>query len=319
MAPSTTSPSATSTGATSTGATSTGATSTDSVREACHRAIASLSGRVLPYGSPHADYAFGVVSYLAADLGEAVTSLARADASEPSARAAYALGLAHAACGQGEQAAAAFLRSVEIAPELLEGYYQAATALRTLGRGAEATAFLRQGVERFRGTSWASYLLNEMGVNLQLDGDAEAAERSFRESIAEAAGDSVAPRTNLALVLERSGRTAEARQLIEQVMEETRRRAAPHARPQISFLVFYLLGNLELADGHPLRACQAYERSLVFLPHSASAWNSLAVALHAAGRRRQAERALRRALAADPGFHAARRNLESLNPQGGPG
>jgi len=294
------------------------ATSTDSVREACHQAIAALSGRVLPHGSPHADYACGVVSYLAADLGEAVTSLTRADAMAPSARAAYALGLAHAACGQGEQAAEAFLRSVEIAPELLEGYYQAATALRGLGRGAEAVAFLRQGVERFRGTSWASYLLNEMGVNLQLDGDVEGAERCFRESLAEAAGDSVAPRTNLALVLERSGRAEEARQLIEQVLEETGRRAAPHARPQISFLVFYLLGNFELADGHPLRACRAYERSLEFLPQSATAWNSLAVALHAAGRRPQAVRALRRALAADPGFHAARRNLDSLTAQGGP-
>lgn len=282
------------------------------VRDACHGAAAGMAGRVIPHGSPHSDYAFGVLSYLAADLGEAVASLQRSREAEPTARTAYALGLARAGRGDWSEALAAFLDAVELEPGLLDGYYQAAGALRRLGRAPEAADLLRRAVQRFRGTTWAPYLLNELGVSLQLQGDEEGAMESFREAAAHDGGDRVAAWANLALLLERRGRHGEAREVVERILAATAHRRSPHPLPRVSFLVFHVRGNLEFAAERPAEACRWYEKALEHAPESAPGWNSLAVAHHAAGRPLQARSALDRALAVEPGYEPARRNLEAL-------
>ena len=286
------------------------------VAEQWRRALDSCRDDLLPAGAPAADLAHGLLRFLAGQPEEATRYLTRSALAAPSAKTSYVLGLARAAAGDARGALAAFDRTLETDSDLVPAWYQAAAVLRRTGRAAEEVALLRRGVGHFRGTSYEPYVLNELAIALQRLGDVDDAAETYRRALRCPNADAIACRANLAMLLERSGRRKEARNVLDEVQAERRGRPAPHPLPQVSFLVYYVLGNLELADGRPIRASRHYRRSLEFAPDSVAAWNSLAIACHAAGHRHRAASALRRALDIDPNFAAARRNLERLAVEG---
>lgn len=280
------------------------------------RALDSCRDDLLPAGAPAAEFAHGMLRFLVAQPKDAADHLTRSAAAAPAAKTSYVLGLARAAAGDPDGALAAFDQTLGADPDLVPAWYQAAAVLRRYGRAAEEVSLLRRAVEHFRDTSYEPYVLNELAIALQRVGDAAGAAETYRRALRCPTADSVACRANLALLLDRGGQRDEARRLLEEVRAKCGKRQAPHVLPQVSFLVYYLLGNLDLADGRPIRASRHYRRSLEFAPESATAWNSLAVAHHAAGHRLRALSAVKRALEIDPGFAAARRNLEHLAIQG---
>jgi tetratricopeptide (TPR) repeat protein len=287
------------------------------IEDLWRRALDSCRDDLLPRGAPASDFAYGMLRLLAAEPKEAADFLSLSAAAAPAAKTFYLLGLARAAAGDPAGALAAFHQTVDSDADLVPAWYQAAAVLRRLGRSADEVALLRRAVEHFGGTSYERYVLNELAIALQRLGQMAEAVETFRRAVRCPSGDSVACRANLAQLLERSGQRTEARQLLDGVQAERSRRQSPHPLPQVSFLIYYVLGNLDLADGRPIRASRHYRRSLEFLPDSATAWNSLAVACHAAGHRRLAASALRRALEIDPKFTAAQRNLERLGERRG--
>lgn len=285
------------------------------VEELWRRALDSCRDDFLPAGVPATDLALGMLRFLAAQPEQAAAHLARSAAGAPAAKTSYVLGLALAAAGDAAGALAAFDETRRTDPDLVPAWYQAAAVYRRVGRTAEEVALLRSAVEHFSATSYEPFVLNELAIALQRLGDVDEAAETYRRALRCPSADGVACRANLALLLERTGKRDEARKVLDAVQAEGGRRRAPHPLPQVSFLVFYLLGNLDLADGRPIRASRHYRRSLEFAPDSVTAWNSLAVAHHAAGHCRRAAAALARALEIDPGFAAARRNLERLTQE----
>ena len=286
------------------------------VEELWRRALDSCRDDFLPPGSPAAGFAWGMLRFLAGQPAEAAGLLAASAAAVPAARTLYVLGLARAGTGDAPGALAAFERTLDADPDLVPAWYQAAAALRRLGKPADEVALLGRAVEHFSGSSHQGLVLNELAIALQRLGRLAEAADAYRRAACCPAGDSVACRVNLALLLERSGERDEAAQVLRGVLAERSRRQVPHHLPQVCFLIYYLLGNLELVAGRPICASRHYRRSLDFAPDSATAWNGLAVACHAAGHRRRAASALRRALELDPELGSARRNLERLAGRG---
>jgi Flp pilus assembly protein TadD len=74
----------------------------------------------------------------------------------------------------------------------------------------------------------------------------------------------------------------------------------------------YQLGLALLDRGDAEGAMAQLSAALQLRPDDADAHNALAIALSRQGRREEAIAAFSRALALDPGFEAARRNLELL-------
>lgn len=279
-------------------------------------ALDSCRDDLLPPVSPATGFAWGMLRFLAGQPAEAVGLLTDSAAALPAAKTLYILGLARAETGDVPGALAAFDQTLEVAPDLVPAWYQAAAALRRLGRPADEVKLLERAVENFSGTNHEGLVLNELAIALQRLGRVAEAADAYRLAARSPGADSVACRVNLALLLERGGEREEAGRLLRGVLAERSRRQVPHHLPQVCFLIHYLLGNLELAGSRPICASRHYRRSLAFAPESATAWNALAVACHAAGHRRQAASALRRALAIDPGMGPARRNLECLTGRG---
>ena len=279
--------------------------------EICGASIAGFRERVFPARSPHALYAAGVLYYSAGLFDQAAAELESSQATLPTVRGLYLLGLCRKEAGDPTGALQAFGRALEIQPDLLLGTLQVADVHRSQGDCESAIALLETTLRRLRGTADASYVYNDLGLTFEHQGDLATAERHFRQAAVARDSGSTPARANRALMLYKLGRGERAREILEEILEEGSRRRTPDTSPEISFRIYYVLGSLALDAGDPREARDLLSRSLSF-QQSATAFNTLAIACVGAEDRAGALDALRRAVELDPAYAAARRNLETL-------
>jgi tetratricopeptide (TPR) repeat protein len=143
-------------------------------------------------------------------------------------------------------------------------------------------------------------------------GDLEGAAKQLETAARARHIDTVPMLTNLALVHYKLRRFSDARKIVEQIIARRRNHPRVHDNPETCFLIYYVLGGSQLEEGDAEAARESFSLSLEFNTNSAPAYNSLALACVASGNRDEAIRALREAFRIDPGYQAARRNLDHL-------
>ena len=205
------------------------------------------------------------------------------------------LGIALGACGQTEDAVAAFRRAVRKRPAYADALCNLGIALRRLSRFDEATHALRRAV---------AFAPNSVGAHVNLGkarldaGDFESAAESFRAAIALDPRDADA-HNHLGIALQAIGRLDEA-------IEFFRRAAASEPpTPDAS-------NNLGMAlrlSGREEEAVASFQAALAVEPGNVLFANNLGLALQALGRLDEAIGTLRAAVAAAPEFADAHANL----------
>ncbi|GFO59058.1 hypothetical protein GMST_13830 [Geomonas silvestris] len=139
------------------------------------------------------------------------------------------------------------------------------------------------------------------GMQQMTEGDARAAEASFLE-VLRLAPDTAEAHTNLALLLEKAGRVAEAEQHIRHALNLNPRSWRTHLN----------LAALLLVQKRFAEAQAASRRSLALAPESPEAWSNLGALQACLKQEAHAERSYRRAMELDPDHKASRFNLSYL-------
>ncbi len=208
------------------------------------------------------------------------------------------LGIACGACGQTEDAVAAFRRAVRERPAYADAHCNLGIALRRLGRLDDATTALRR----------AAVLAPEaVGAHLNLGkalldaGNGEAAAASFRTGLALDPRNAEAA-NHLGLALQALGRLDEAIESFRRAVTSDPRDADAH-------------NNLGLAlrlKGREQEAADCFRTALAIEPANVLAANNLGLTLQALGRLDESIDALRAVVAAAPGFPDAHANLGTV-------
>ena len=282
---------------------------------ACQAAVAEVHHRCFQTGTAHAARALGVLCYSAGLFADAAPAFQEAIRRRPRAEDFYLLGLSHMGQEAWAEALAAFRLAIAADPDAFMAYYQIARVSRRQKSFDRALEILGQAHRRFEGTTYEGFLENEMGLTLEEQGRLPDALRLLEGAARVATGDAVPVQVNLAVVLYKLGRLAEARDILDAIVHRGAGRAVLHPSTQTSFLVYYTLGSIALDEGQAARAYSLLEHAVSLAPDSAPAWNTLAIARVATGDRRAAMDALRRALDIAPQMPAARRNLARLEEQ----
>ncbi|HEU4390046.1 MAG TPA: tetratricopeptide repeat protein, partial [Blastocatellia bacterium] len=274
--------------------------------------IEEFGTRVFEHDSPHAAYACGMLCNAAGLLEQAVRWFVQSVALAPRSTTYLALGSTLMALGRWDDALAALSRATEIDPNLLPAYFRIAAVHRSQGRIDENIRVLQNALQHFARSRHRCYLHNELGLALEMTGDLEGAAKQFEAAATARHVDTIPMLANLALVLHKLARHADARELVERIIARRQNQARIHDRSDTCFLIYYVLGNSQLEGGNSVAARESFTRCLEFNPNSASAYNSLALACVAAGDPTEAIRALREALRIAPAFETAKRNLDRL-------
>lgn len=213
------------------------------------------------------------------------------------------LGIACGACGQTEDAVAAFRRAVRERPAYADAHCNLGIALRRLGRFGEATGALRRA---------ATLAPESVGAHIQLGkglldaGDPEAAADSFRTAAA------LDPRN--AEALDHLGLALQARGRLDEAIECFRRAVA--GAPNDADAHNNLGLGLRL-KGREEEAAACFRTALALEPANVLVANNLGLALQALGRPAEAIECLRAVVAAAPEFVDAHVNLGTVLQQAG--
>jgi tetratricopeptide (TPR) repeat protein len=208
---------------------------------------------------------------------------------QPTSPAAHwGLGQLAMSAGDSRQAVAHFEAVLAAQPEATATHYPLALAYRSLGRTEEAERHLAQRGDRpvrpldplidgLAQRAAGASLYVRQGNTAYSRGDFEGAARAYREAVAAAPDDTTA-RHALATSLARLGRTVEALEQLEIVVEQ---------RPQ-SGVAHYNLGTMYSQGGDPERAVEHFRRALELAPDLADARFNLALLLEQQGQLEEA-------------------------------
>jgi Flp pilus assembly protein TadD len=205
--------------------------------------------------------------------------------------------------GRSAEALDYLRRHQQLMPDDHHALVEEGRALSDLGRYAEAEAVLRRAT-RVRDAA-AEY---NLGSVLDRQGKSEEARERYERALAI---DPFHARSmnNLGVWLDRRGRSADAIAMLERAV-----RAAPDNAEAYSNLGSAYIGARRGAD-----ALRVLETAIALAPELPDAHNNLGIALAQSGRPREAASRFQSALALDPGHANARRNLDRLAAMAGPG
>lgn len=249
---------------------------------------------------------------------EAAVIYGRILEADPHAAAANrGLGTLEAAAGRPREAIRHLERALELQPEATSLHYQLSQAYRALGLEADAdrhALLAGAGQISFEDPRVAALDQLAVGAGVRLarggvalsQGRPELAIEEYRQAVAADPGN-VAARTNLALLLGRAGRAAEAREHLEEAL-----RVAP-----TDSTALLTLGALALSEADPGAAKQAFERVLENQPDHAGALRGHADASLALGDREAALQDLRRLVELAPDDGPGRLMLGTTLQEGG--
>jgi tetratricopeptide (TPR) repeat protein len=234
-------------------------------------------------------------------IEEAAGHYRQAIAIEPDYAPAYNnLGTALRASGRLDEAAAQYQRALTLQPDYPEAHYNLANALTDAGKPAEAAAHFRVALQKIGGSADVH---NNLGIALAGEGQIDEAIAEFRAALQIEPGSAKAHR-NLADALASAKRYDEA-------IEEFRRAAALDP----TGAAHYDLGSLLLELQRPGAAIVEFRAALQAAPRSVQTHNNLGIALGIQGRIDEAIAEFEQALAIDPAFEDARRNLSMARAQ----
>jgi len=196
------------------------------------------------------------------------------------------LGAALQGQGRLDDAAAAYRRVVELAPQLAVGHYNLAVVLEALGRPAEARRAYEAALaaDSRHPAAW-----NNLGLLLHAGGDVDQAAAALEQALEWRPKDPTF-RANLAGIRLAQGRLADAEQEVRTALVQ-----AP-GDPSL----WNTLGQILRQAAQPQAAEAALRQALSVQPDFAQAANNLGLLLHAAGRLEEAELILRRSVATTP-------------------
>lgn len=233
--------------------------------------------------------------------------------------------------GRPADAAAAFQRAVDLAPDYAPARSGLGSALRLQGRSEEAIDQLRRAIDLSpdfddartnlanafadRG-QWTEAIARyqevvtrrpdsvdvqtNLGIALARSNRPEEAARHFRASVA-LAPDTAKPHVNLGQILLTLGNVGEAVDELSRAVEIDPADAPAH----------YELGHAYLAGQRFTEAIEQFRLTVALSPSSVEARNNLGVALGSAGRVGEAIEAFRSALQLDPQSRDAQANLQA--------
>jgi tetratricopeptide (TPR) repeat protein len=286
--------------------------------------------RAVP-GEPRASFLLGAALRRSGDAKAALKTLDPIAASQPDAAHAHLeRGLALAALGRDNDAIAAFERALQIKPDLSDAWLGIAERHAAAGRSeaadnayaqsiraatrdprlleagaalidnrlAVAEALLREHLKAKPTDAAAIRMLGEVAARLGRFGDAETLLRRALELTP----NFDAARHNLALILHRANKSADALEEIERLG------ARDAANPNYRNLKAAILARLGEYNG----AIALYERLLQELPDFYRGWLSYGHALKTAGRRDDCIGAYRKSLTIEPRFGEAYWSLANL-------
>lgn len=238
----------------------------------------------------------GTALHEAGRLDEAVARYERAVALEPDYAPAFNnLGVTLRAQGKVDAAIAAYERGLQLQDDYPDLHYNLANALLSQNRADEAAVHLRTSVA---GEPDSAANHNNLGTALASKGQFEQAVAEFRAAIALEPGSALAHR-NLGNALASMGRTEEALTALERAVA-----LAPSDAD-----ASYDLGSLLLEADRPADATVRLRASLAANPRSPQTLNNLGIALASQGNLREAIPLWEQAVAIDPTFADAQRNL----------
>lgn len=215
------------------------------------------------------------------------------------------LGVANLGLGRPDQAAQAFGRARDIAPDHPDSYSNLGAALKTQGKLDEAIAAYRRAIAIKPDHADAH---TNLGAALQAQGRLEDAIAAHRRAIA-IKPDHADAYANLGAGLQAQGRLEEAIAAYQQAIAIRPHFADAHRH----------LGVALKTQGRPQEAEASFRQAIAIRPGHAEAHTNLGSLLEAIGRPEEAEAAHRRAIAIRPDHADAHTNLGvALRAQGKP-
>ncbi|HSD53052.1 MAG TPA: tetratricopeptide repeat protein [Burkholderiales bacterium] len=208
------------------------------------------------------------------------------------------LGIACGACGQTEDAVAAFRRAVRERPAYADAHCNLGIALRRVGRFDEATNALRRAVALAPESAGAH--VNLAKALLDAD-DPDAAAASLRTAVALDPRDPDS-QNHLGIALQAVGRVDEAIECFRRAVESEPGAVDAHNN----------LGMALRLKGRAEEAAACFQAALALEPANVLVANNLGLALQALGRIDEAIHSLRAAVAAAPAFADAHANLGTV-------
>lgn len=203
----------------------------------------------------------------------------------------YNLGNALKKIGRVEDAAKAYRRAVEIDPGLANAHYNLGGVLKEAGRLDDAAGAYRNAIRANPNDAEAHM---NLGNTLDLLGDAQAAEEALRQSAVLNPGSATA-QFNLANVLRKAGHTDEAEACYQRALDIDPDLAPTHDT----------LGRIMLDRGDLAAARNHYRRAIELDADFAAAHANLGTVYRKTGRLDDAEACCRRALDLDPDLAGA--------------
>lgn len=260
--------------------------------EECYR-------RVLATQPEHMDagYLLGTVLLQSENFAAAVAMLRPIAEARPDVPDVHNnLGVAFKATGDWQQAARSFEAALRANPDYSPALSNLGSLMQARGLHTDAVKCYRRAVE-CQPTDLS--LRRSLAVSLQAAEDWEEAEEQFRRLFADSAAQE--DRINLAYVLARREKLAEAEEIYQSVLQDQPGFAEIHSS----------LSYLHERGGKLEEALAAADRAIELAPDSAAGWNNRGIALRSLHRLDEAVTAFRKSLESKPDFALAAFNLGS--------